>query len=180
MNLNMGRMRTQLIMEEQLRLVAYDDATGRPVPVITDEDGVRTLAPYRGNLTTGVGRNLDGHPLSPSEIAAVGHDGRTLPITHDQALLLLDNDLSAVQTVLDHSLQWWRFLDEIRARVMVDLCFNMGISTLLKFKNFLAEMRTGSYEHAAVELQNSLWYNQTGTRGVRLVAMIETGKDWIS
>lgn len=160
MNLNLGRLRSQLILEEGLRLLAYHDTVGK--------------------LTIGVGRNLDNNPFSPSELSAIGHDGRTQAITHDQAMLLLDNDINAVCAVLDHDLPWWRFLDEIRARVLVDLCFNMGIYKLLGFGHFLSDLRTNTYDKAADDLQNSLWYAQVKSRGVRLVVMIRTGKDWMA
>lgn len=169
MNLNMGRLRSQLILHEALKLLPYDDATGMVV---------QPGKPYRGQLTTGVGRNLDGNPLSPNEIKEVGHDARTKAITHDHALYLLDNDIEAVCRILDHQLPWWRYMDEIRARVLVDLCFNLGITRLLKFKATLAAMRMGDFATAAVQLKDSVWYNQVKSRGERLVKMLETGKDW--
>lgn len=190
MNLNMGRLRSQLILHESVRLLPYDDATGKTVPpIITIADGkeVRTPSPYRGKLTIGIGRNLDGNPFTPAEVKAIGHDGRTRAITIDQAILLLDNDIAAVGKALDQAMPWWRCLDEIRARVLVDLCFNMGLTTLLTFKNTLASLRMGNYEDAAIGLEKSLWYKQVGNhtdnkvdRGERLVAMVRTGKDWIA
>lgn len=159
MNLNLERLKSQLILEEGLRLIAYKDTVGK--------------------LTIGVGRNLDDHPLSPTEKKIIGHDARTQAITHNNALLLLDNDIEAVCKVLSQDIPWWKFLDEVRARVLVDLCFNMGIGTLLKFKKFLAELRVNNYTEAANQLKDSTWYKQVGTRGRRLVEMVKTGNDWI-
>jgi lysozyme len=167
--LNMERLHSQLILEEGLRLMPYDDATGRPVA---------SMGICRGKLTIGIGRNLDGNPLTKMEQEIIGHDGRTRPITHEQALMLLDHDIANVCRVLDNSIPWWEYLDEIHARVLVDLCFNMGITKLLGFRNFLRNLRTGSYSAAADDLKDSLWYKQVGTRGVRLVAMMRTGEDW--
>lgn len=170
MNLNMPRLRSQLILHEALRLLPYDDATGKTV---------KPGDPYRGQLTTGVGRNLDGNPLSPNEIKHVGHNAREKAITQEQAMYLLDNDIAAVCRALDISLPWWKYLDEIRARVLVDLCFNMGIARLLKFKTTLACYRVGDFAGAADGLKNSLWYTQVKSRGERLVDMVRTGKDWV-
>lgn len=169
MELNTGRLHSQLILEEGLRLMAYDDATGYPVPA----GGV-----CRGKLTTGVGRNLDGNPLTILEQQAVGHNGRTAPITHDNAIMLLDHDIAHACRALDDNLPWWRFLDEIRARVMVDLTFNMGIVKLLGFHHFISDMRAGAYEAAADDLKDSLWYGQVGQRGKRLEGMVRTGEDY--
>lgn len=171
MQLNTDRLHSQLIMEEGLRLFAYDDATGKPVP----PGGV-----CRGNLTIGVGRNLDARPFTGMELEIIGHDGRTLPITHDQAVMLMDHDIASACGDLDSHIPWWEYIDEIRGRVLVDLCFNMGITRLLKFANFLIDLRSTSYNAAADDLKSSLWYNQVGSRGIRLVAMIRTGKDWVN
>lgn len=169
MEINSVRLRSQLILEEGLRLMAYDDATSYPVPA---------GAICRGKLTVGVGRNLDANPLTVLEQQAVGHDGRTQPITHDNAIMLLDHDIAKACRSLDDNLPWWRFRDEIRARVLVDLTFNMGIVKLLSFHHFISDMRAGAYEAAAGDLKDSLWYGQVGQRGERLVAMIRTGEDY--
>lgn len=171
MQLNIDRLHSQLILEEGLRLMPYDDATGLPVPV---------GGTCRGKLTVGVGRNLDANPLTAMEADLIGHDGRKLPITHDQAIMLLDHDIATTCKALDDALYWWEYLDEIRARVLVDLCFNMGITKLQKFYDFLTDLRGTSYIAAAGDLKNSLWYGQVGSRGVRLVEMIRTGEDWVS
>lgn len=171
MQLNTEQLQTQLILEEGMRLLAYDDATGYPVP----EGGT-----CRGKLTVGVGRNLDANPLTNEELAIVGHDARTLPITYSNAMLLLNNDIAACCRALDDSLRWWKGADEIRARVLVDLTFNMGIHKLLDFQHFLSSMRAGTYDVAADDLKHSIWYGQVGMRGKRLVAMVCTGEDYTS
>lgn len=168
--LNKDRLHSQLILEEGLRLQAYDDATGKPVPAGQT---------CRGKLTIGIGHNLDAKPLTASQQKIIGHDGRTLPITIQQALMLLDDDITDVCRWLTTLLPWWTQLDEIRARVLCDLTFNMGVHTLLTFKHFLSDMRTGNYEVAGTDLENSLWYKQVGSRAIRLVAMITTGEDYI-
>lgn len=169
--LNYSRLHDQLILHEGLRLLPYDDATGKPVA---------PGAHYRGKLTTGIGRNLDDNPLSPAEVAVIGHQGRNQAITKEQALFLLDNDIKHVCRSLDIELPWWQYLDEVRARVLVDMCFNMGVTKLLTFKNTLSFIRGGNYVKAAANMERSLWYSQVGARGERLAIMVLTGKDWIA
>lgn len=169
MQLDTDRLQNQLILEEGLRLMAYDDETGYPVP-----PGGRCV----GNLTVGVGHNLDANPLTPSEKAVVGHDGRTKPITHDNALMILDEDIADACGQLDAHLPWWEGLDEIRARVMVDLTFAMGIGGLMGFHTFLGLMKAGEFDTAANDLLATKWYGEARTRGVRLVGMVRTGEDY--
>lgn len=171
MQLNTDRLHSQLILEEGLRLMAYDDATGMPVPA---------GGKCKGHLTVGVGHNLDALPLTPSEVAAVGHDGRTQPITTANAMLILDNDIAAVCRVLNIQLAWWSDLDEIRARSLVDMTFNMGVHTLLSFHNFLSYLHAGDFDKAASDLESTAWYDEVGSRAVRLAGMIRTGEDYTS
>lgn len=171
MQLNTVRLHSQLVLEEGLRLMAYDDATGYPVPA---------GGKCKGNLTVGVGHNLDALPLTPSQIAIVGHDGRTQPITTSNAFMVLDGDISDVSRALVIDLPWCEGLDEIRARVLVDMAFNMGVHGLLKFHTFLSQMKLGNYAAAADDLKQTAWYGEVGSRARRLVAMIETGEDYTS
>lgn len=173
--LDRAKLDTQLIRDEALELYPYDDETGHPVP-----PGGHCL----GNLTTGVGHNLDAKPLTATQQAVIGHDGRSASITHDQAIWLLHCDEVDAMNDLGHRLPWWSQLDDVRARVLVGLCFNMGIEKLTEFVHFLADMRellqNSSALNASIaagDLKNSAWYNETGARGVRYVQMVTTGAD---
>lgn len=170
-NINYGRLNTQLILHEGLRLLPYDDATGK---------AVRPGEHYRGKLTIGVGRNLDNNPLTKQELLFVGHDCRSHAITEAQAIYLLSNDVMKVCRALDGLIPWWQAADEVRARVLADMAFNMGVPGLLKFKTMLSCLRAGSYAKAANAMVDSAWYGQVGQRGVRLVGMMVTGKDWVA
>ena len=123
------------------------------------------LKPYRdtrGKLTIGVGRNLDDRG-----------------ITLDEAMYLLGHDIQDHTAPLDVHLPWWRSMNDVRQRVLADMCFNMGITGLLQFRNTLAAMENGSYARAAEGMRASRWYGQTKSRAIRLVKMMETGVDLV-
>lgn len=144
-----------------------------------ERDEGRRLKPYCdsvGKLTTGVGRCLDTNPLIPEEIAHIGHDCRTLSITEEQAEYLLDNDIDKVITQLDENLSWWRSLDDVRQRVLVNMAFNMGVHTLLTFKNTLAYIQSAKYGEASVGMIASKWAQQVGQRAHRLANMMRDGR----
>lgn len=124
------------------------------------DEGLR-LKPYQdslGILTIGVGRNL-----------------RDRGITREEAYHLLQNDVADVQGDLDHALPWWRSLDEVRQRVLVNMCFNLGIDRLLGFKQTLAFVQDGRWEEAAQGMLNSAWAGQVRERASRLAEMMRTG-----
>lgn len=69
-------------------------------------------------------------------------------------------------------------MNEPRQRVLANMCFNMGIGTLMTFKNTLFNMREGNYTLAASGMRDSRWYTQVGVRAERLAVMMETGKEF--
>ena len=153
--MNLTVMEQELERDEGLRLSAYKDPAEK--------------------LTIGVGRNLDDNPLSPAELLVIGHDCRTQPITKEQALYLLGNDIKATTLCLDRFLPWWANMDEVRKRVLINMCFNLGISRLLQFKETLHWMQLGHYNAAASCMAESKWAAQVGQRAVRLENMMRTG-----
>jgi lysozyme len=66
-------------------------------------------------------------------------------------------------------------MDDIRMRVLANMCFNLGIGKLLGFKNALGAMQRGSYAIAAAAMLNSAWAAQVGARAQRLAKAMETG-----
>lgn len=141
---------------EQVAKAVTDALTKR----LTIEEGLR-LKPYRctaGKLSIGIGRNLDDRG-----------------ITKEEAEYLLANDLQGVYADLDRNLPWWREMNEARQVVIADMCFNLGISRLLGFKNTLSAMRAGNYFLAADGMLNSAWAKQVGNRAVNLAHIMLKG-----
>lgn len=128
--------------------------------MLLNDEGLR-LKPYKdagGKLTIGVGRNLDD----------VG-------ISKDEAMILLDHDISVAINSLDSVFPWWRGMSELRQQVLVNMCFNLGIHGVAGFRNALAAMESGDYESAAREMEDSTWYHQVGGRAIRLVSLMRNG-----
>ena len=124
------------------------------------DEGLR-LKPYRctaGKLSIGVGRNLDDVGISKSE-----------------ALAMLDADIERTAAELDRRLPWWRHLDEVRQRVVLNMAFNLGVSGLIGFRRTLAAISAGKFEDAASEMLRSKWAEQVGERAQRLAAMMARG-----
>ena len=108
--------------------------------------------PYKcsQNFTSiGCGRNLD-----------------TRGITEDEAMYLLSNDIESVFKDLDKHLAIWRSYPIEAQYVFIDLCFNLGIHTLLSFRKTLALCQLGEWEKAAAELLRSRYARQVGRRAI--------------
>jgi lysozyme len=114
-----------------------------------------------GYLSGGVGRNFDANGLRDDEIA-----------------LMLRNDIDEAGRQLDKLLPWWRGLDGVRQKVMVDMMFNLGPKSLAGFANTLRDVRFGRYAAAADRMLKSKWAAQVGPRAKRLARMMRTGEDY--
>lgn len=168
----------KLLSHGEKKMVISDEVCIQRLEV---NEGLK-LEPYRcpaGKLTIGIGRNLDGNPLSKEEKAYIGHDCRSQKITKDQAYYLCRNDLKQVRKDLDRELPWWRDLSANRQFVMIDLCFNMGYKTLLTFQKTLNSIAQGFYITAGDQLMQSKYAKQTGIRARRNEYALKTD-DWVT
>lgn len=118
--------------------------------------------PYRcqaGALTIGYGHNLEA---------------RGIDIT--VAELLLKQDLEIAEKEVKNAFIWWPKLDDARIGVLVEMCFNMGISRLVGFKKMLSAVEAGDYQTAAQEMLDSKWARQVKGRAVELAKIMEKGE----
>ncbi|WP_321940070.1 glycoside hydrolase family protein [Paraburkholderia sp. J8-2] len=131
------------------------------------DEGVRRV-PYKdtkGIDTVAVGHNLQAKPL-PNAV---------YPLTDAAIDSILYADLCDVFSDLDSHLPWWQDLNDVRQRVLANMCFNLGITKLGGFMNTLAAMRQGRWADASAGMLNSAWASQVGDRAKRLAQMMKTG-----
>lgn len=124
------------------------------------EEGLR-LKPYRcpaGKLTIGYGRNI-----------------QEVGISKEEAEILLQNDIQKTVKDLNKSIPWYQTLSEARQIVLVDMCFNLGLSEFLKFKNTLYLVKNGDYVSASKAMLQSKWAKQVGNRALELSEMMRKG-----
>lgn len=118
----------------------------------------RIYTDTKGKITGGVGRNLTDRDFSDNEID-----------------LMLENDIILVITQLDNLFPWWKKMSDIRMQVLANMCFNLGITKLVQFKNTLKAMQEGRYNDAADAMLASAWSSQVGERAQRLAKMMRIG-----
>ena len=104
-----------------------------------------------GNLTIGIGRNLDDKGISEVE-----------------ARFMLDNDLLDAADDLDRNVPWWADMPDQARRALLNMAFNLGWPKLSKFKKMLAALKDGDFDKAAEEALDSIWAGQVGARAHRI------------
>jgi lysozyme len=146
--MDVARLKADLLRDEALRVVVYDDGTGRPLKA---------------------GGELTGHASF-----GVGHNGEK-PLSLRAVQVILEDDIADVTDALDRALPWWRTLSENRQRALANMAFNLGIVRLLGFRDMLACLEAGDWKGAAAASLDSRWAVQVGERARRIAQILEEG-----
>lgn len=135
----------------------YDAAALKAELTLDEGRKPRIYTDTVGKVSGGIGRNLTDKGFRDNEID-----------------LMYQNDVAETEAWLDRNLPWWRQLDPVRQRVIVNMAFNMQ-GQMLTFVNTLAAMKRGDYAAAADGMLASKWAGQVGARATRLASMMRSG-----
>jgi lysozyme len=119
------------------------------------------LKPYKctaGKLTIGYGRNLEDRGIDKDEAEQ----------------MLLRDMCEAEEKLFDKGLL--DGLNDARKAVLINMCFQLGITGLLKFEKMIAAIDRKEWEVAAKEMLASRWANQTPNRAKELHDQMLTGE----
>jgi len=157
------KLKKQLIIDEGLKLKLYKDT-----------EGIETI---------GVGRNIRDNWFTDSELFFLKLKGskdqiishiRTIGISKEDAMYLLDNDISKVMADINKKLPWVKNVPDEVLLVISNMCFNLGMGRLLRFKVTLDLLKNFKWSEASIEMLNSKWARQVGDRAVRLSNIIKS------
>jgi lysozyme len=120
---------------------------------IIDHEGMEKSA-YQDSLgfwTIGCGRLIDSR--------------KNAGLSVDEIFFLLRNDLNDCRSQLT-IYAWFKCQDDVRQGALIELCFNLGITHLLEFKNMLDAIGRKNYPEAVKALLNSKWAEQVSKNRV--------------
>jgi len=135
-----------LSLDEGVQRRPYDDATGKVIK-----------AP-EGNVTIGVGHNLDANPISNAVMLAL--------LTED-----VNEAIQAAKEILGSTA--WDQLSLNRKLGLINLTFSVGGSGLRRFKKMIAAIIRKDWSTVGQELGSSLW-----TRQVNRNKTLGKGRDY--
>jgi lysozyme len=121
----------------------------------------------------------EGYSATPYKdsvgVWTIGYGTNITSISQDEAEWLLRHRLSLAAQALVLACPWVEALDDIRLEVLINMAYNMGVPTLLSFRQTLAAVEQGRYGDAADGMLASLWARQVGPRAIRLAEMMRHG-----
>lgn len=112
-----------------------------------------------GKHTIGFGRNLDDRG-----------------ITLDEANELLRNDICRCDEELSRTIPNYSKLNGPRQYVIISMCYNLGLSGVIKFKKMWQAINEGDFSKASLEMLDSKWAGQVKSRAIKLSVIMKTGE----
>jgi lysozyme len=101
-----------------------------------------------------------------------GHNLEQKPIRAERAVEIFKDDVQDTINDCLHAFPWFADLTKRRQHAVVDMAFNLGMTRLKGFRNFLLAMELGDYETAAYHMLDSVWAKQVKRRSLDLAQMI--------
>ena len=93
---------------------------------------------------------------------------KDLELTEEIAEDILIRKLSKLRLRLCKTFDWFLDTPEAVQEVVMNMCYQMGLSAFSKFKKTIYYLETEQYEEAADEMLDSLWHKQTPARSQEL------------
>ncbi len=139
--MNIDKLREQLKIDEGIKYEIYNDHLGYP--------------------TFGIGHLItEKDPEYGKPIGTKVSEDRVNEVFNSDVQLYI-NETKKVFSDLESK-------PDLIQLVLVNMCFNMGAPRLTKFKKFIAAINDEQWAEASVEMMDSLWAKQVGSRAERL------------
>lgn len=122
----------------------------------------KTYRDSRGFLTVGIGHKFEKGEKTKENYSNVEIDS------------FFRSDLKEAQQIAMKVFPSFNSQPDKIKILLVSLCFNLGEGGINKFKDFKKAIDKKQYNVAANELKDSLWYRQTGKRGVSYVSILNS------
>jgi len=144
------------------------------IKLVQEAEGFEPMPYYcpAGKLTQGFGRNLEAHPLNVEEMNELNTDGSVGEYVAAKWVL---HELLGCETKLSQNIIYQN-QSPVRKAVLLDMCFNIGYTGLMKFKKMWFALGNKDYPLATREMKDSSWYTQVGNRGKRNVEIMASNQ----
>ncbi len=98
----------------------------------------------------------------------------TLTVNRAIAEAMMQKELANAEVELSRC-QWFLGLDLDRSKIIMSMCYQMGVSGVFKFKNMIAAIERKDWARASREALDSKWARQTPERANRHAQVLLTG-----
>ena len=94
-------------------------------------------------------------------------------VSEERVISAFEDDISVTISDCTKIFRDWNSLPEEARLVTANMCFQLGMPNLKKFKKTINACNRGAWSEMASEMRNSRWHKQTTARAERLIKRIQ-------
>ena len=98
---------------------------------------------------------------------------KDLELDEDISEMILMQKLDNLMTRIGKTFVWWRSADSTVKDVVVEMCYQLGVSGFSKFKKTIDHLENKRYSKASAQMLDSRWAKQTPNRALELSNLIK-------
>jgi len=99
---------------------------------------------------------------------------KDLELTEDIAEQILIQKIAELESKISKKFEWYHTAPQEAKEVVINMCYQLGLSGFSKFKKTIYLLETEQYEEASIEMLDSLWAKQTPRRAKELSEVIRS------
>ena len=132
----------------------------------SDEGNVKSIyLCTESHPTFGIGHLITAY--DPEHGKPVGTE-----VSKERVVSAFEDDISVTISDCTKIFRDWNSLPEEARLVTANMCFQLGMPNLKKFKKMISACNRGKWKDMASEMRNSRWHKQTTARAERLIKRI--------
>ena len=93
---------------------------------------------------------------------------KDLELDEDICQIILERKLPALEDSINLKFSWYKYMPQEIKDVVMEMCYQLGVTGVSKFKKTIAYLQNKQWEEASVEMLDSLWARQTPNRAKEL------------
>ena len=93
---------------------------------------------------------------------------KDLELDEDICEIILERKLRELETRVNLKFKWFMYMPQEIKDVVMEMCYQLGVGGVSKFKKTIAYLQNKQWEEASVEMLDSLWAKQTPNRAKEL------------
>lgn len=101
---------------------------------------------------------------------------KDLYLDEDIAQQILEKKVNKLLKVVDSRFDWFKFMPDEIKEVVVEMCYQLGVTGFSKFKKTIKLLSDRNFTKASTEMLDSLWAKQTPNRALKLSNIVKEGK----
>ena len=99
---------------------------------------------------------------------------KDLELTKDMAEKILIKKIAELESKISKKFDWYHTAPQEAKEVVINMCYQLGLSGFSKFKKTIYLLETEQYEDASIEMLDSLWAKQTPIRAKELSEIVRS------